>query len=120
MNFVLPDPGPPNAEFEQPADAGRIERTAEALRARGFKAHVAADSAEAKRPALPLRRLLRNCLGHCDRLMHGVRLRAHSLVTAPTDRNRNTGCREISALNSPTGLSGAASKYGRTMRTSRT
>jgi hypothetical protein len=48
VSFVLPDPGPPNAEFAQPADLDHLERTAEALRARGFHAQVAADGAEAK------------------------------------------------------------------------
>ena len=45
MAIVLPDPGPPNPDFERPADHDRLERTAAALRARGFKARVA-DSAE--------------------------------------------------------------------------
>jgi NAD(P)-dependent dehydrogenase (short-subunit alcohol dehydrogenase family) len=49
VSFVLPDPGPPNAEeFARPAAADRLERTAEALRGRGFHVHVAADGAEAK------------------------------------------------------------------------
>ena len=56
--------------------------------------------------------------GHC--LMPDIQLGVHYLLTAPIDRNRKTGCREISALNVSTGLSGAASKYGRTMRTLRT
>ena len=32
MSFVLPDPGPHNADFAQPADRDHLERTAEALR----------------------------------------------------------------------------------------
>jgi hypothetical protein len=48
MAFTLPDPGPPNLEFERPADRARLELTADALRARGFKAQVA-DSAEQAR-----------------------------------------------------------------------
>ena len=48
MSFVLPDPGPPNHEFAEPADPDRLERTVEALRARGFHAHVAADGAAAR------------------------------------------------------------------------
>ena len=48
MAIVLPDPGPPNLDFERPADRARLERTAAALRARGFKAQVA-DSAEQAR-----------------------------------------------------------------------
>jgi hypothetical protein len=43
--ITLPDPGPLNLEFERPADRARLERTAAALNARGFKALVA-DSAE--------------------------------------------------------------------------
>jgi len=45
MSIVLPDPGPPNATFERVADRARLERTAEALKARGFAA-VIADSVE--------------------------------------------------------------------------
>jgi hypothetical protein len=43
--FTLPDPGPPNLDFERPADRAHLERTAAALAARGFKAQVA-DTAE--------------------------------------------------------------------------
>jgi hypothetical protein len=46
--FTLPDPGPPNTEFERPADRARLESTAAALAERGFKVHVA-DSAEQAR-----------------------------------------------------------------------
>jgi hypothetical protein len=52
VNFVLPDPGPPNAEFERPADPARLERASLALQARGFKAHVAASGAEARQIVL--------------------------------------------------------------------
>jgi hypothetical protein len=45
MAFTLPDPGPPNLDFEQPADRAHLDGTAAALTARGFKAQVA-DSAE--------------------------------------------------------------------------
>jgi hypothetical protein len=45
MAITLPDPGPLNLEFERPADRARLERTAAALDARGFKAQVA-DGAE--------------------------------------------------------------------------
>ncbi len=45
MTITLPDPGPPNLEFERPADRAHLERTAAALAGRGFKAQVA-DSAE--------------------------------------------------------------------------
>ena len=48
MSFVLPDPGPANAEFARPADRERLARTAEALSARGFHAHVVADGAVAR------------------------------------------------------------------------
>ena len=52
MSFVLPDPGPANAEFARPADRERLERTAEALSVRGFHAHVVADGAEARQLVL--------------------------------------------------------------------
>ena len=45
MTFTLPDPGPPNLDYERPADRSHLERTAAALAGRGFKAQVA-DSAE--------------------------------------------------------------------------
>jgi acyl-CoA hydrolase len=45
MSIVLPDPGPPNATFEHAADRARLERTAQALEARGFAAEIA-DGAE--------------------------------------------------------------------------
>jgi hypothetical protein len=45
MAIALPDPGPPNAEFERPADRSHLERTAAALASRGFKVQIA-DSAE--------------------------------------------------------------------------
>ena len=48
MSYVLPDPGPPNPEFERPADAARLESTAQALIGRGFKAEVASSGADAK------------------------------------------------------------------------
>lgn len=41
MAFTLPDPGPPNLDFERPADRAHLERTAAALTARGFNARVA-------------------------------------------------------------------------------
>jgi hypothetical protein len=45
MTITLPDPGPPNLEFERPADRPHFERTAAALAGRGFNPEVA-DSAE--------------------------------------------------------------------------
>src|SRR5712692_11166002 len=51
MTITLPDPGPPNLEFERPADRAYLKRTAAALAGRGFKAQVA-DSAEHARRLL--------------------------------------------------------------------
>jgi hypothetical protein len=48
----LPDPGPPNLEFERPADRARLERTAEALTGRGFPAQIANNAAAARELAL--------------------------------------------------------------------
>ena len=48
MSFTLPDPGPPNTEFEQPADRAQLDRTAVALSARGFKAQVADSAVHAR------------------------------------------------------------------------
>jgi hypothetical protein len=45
MSFTLSDPGPPNAEFERPAQRGRLERAATALARGGFNV-VIADSRE--------------------------------------------------------------------------
>jgi LUD domain len=49
VNMVLPDPGPPNLDFERPADRERMERTAAALEGRGFRAVVADDGDHARR-----------------------------------------------------------------------
>jgi L-lactate utilization protein LutC len=49
VNMVLPDPGPPNLDFERPADRDRMERTAAALEGRGFRAVVADDGDDARR-----------------------------------------------------------------------
>jgi uncharacterized membrane protein len=48
VSTVLPDPGPPNTDFERPADRPRLERTAAALTARGFAAVIADDGAHAR------------------------------------------------------------------------
>jgi len=45
VTITLPDPGPPNLEFQRPPDRAHLKRTAAALAGRGFKAQVA-DSAE--------------------------------------------------------------------------
>jgi hypothetical protein len=45
LTLTLPDPGPPNLDFERPADRSRLETTAAALLSRGFNARVA-DGAE--------------------------------------------------------------------------
>jgi hypothetical protein len=52
MAFTLPDPGPPNREFERPADRARLERTAVALADRGFKAQIADSAAHARQLVL--------------------------------------------------------------------
>jgi LUD domain len=49
VSMVLPDPGPPNLDFERPADRDRMERTAAALEGRGFRAVVADDGEDARR-----------------------------------------------------------------------
>ena len=56
MSVSLPliDPGPPNPEFAEPSDRARLERTAEALAARGFQARVVESAEEAKRVVLEL------------------------------------------------------------------
>jgi hypothetical protein len=52
VSITLPDPGPPNLAFERPADRARLERTAAALTARGFRAQVADSAADARELAL--------------------------------------------------------------------
>jgi hypothetical protein len=52
MTTVLPDPGPPNPEFAQPADRARLERVVPALEARGFRAQIADDGDHARRLVL--------------------------------------------------------------------
>jgi acyl-CoA hydrolase len=48
MSVALPDPGAPNPEFEQPADAARLASTARALEERGFRVQIAESGAQAK------------------------------------------------------------------------
>jgi L-lactate utilization protein LutC len=48
VTFDLPDPGPPNLDFEHAADRARLERVAAALTARGFHAEVADSTAAAR------------------------------------------------------------------------
>jgi LUD domain len=48
MSYTLPDPGPPNLEFEELADRARLEQAVLALEARGFKARIADSGAHAK------------------------------------------------------------------------
>src|SRR3984893_18158295 len=48
MTITLPDPGPPNLEFERPADPAHLARTAAALNARGANKR-GADTAEQAR-----------------------------------------------------------------------
>ena len=50
--MTLPDPGPPNLEFERPADRAQLERTAAALAARGFKAQLANGAEQARQLVL--------------------------------------------------------------------
>ena len=50
--MTLPDPGPPNLEFERPADRAHLERTAAALAARGFKAQLADEAEQARQLVL--------------------------------------------------------------------
>ena len=54
MSMTLPDPGPPNIEFERPADRGALERTKAGLMGRGFLATIADDGDHARRLALEL------------------------------------------------------------------
>ena len=48
VTVPLTDPGAPNVEFERPADRATLERTAAALRERGFLAEVADSAAHAR------------------------------------------------------------------------
>jgi hypothetical protein len=48
MTITLPDPGPPNLDFERPADRAHLERTAAALADRGFKVQVADNGEHAR------------------------------------------------------------------------
>ncbi len=52
MSITLPDPGPPNLDFERPADRAQLERTVAALGARGFKAQIADNPEHARQLVL--------------------------------------------------------------------
>jgi LUD domain len=48
LSSAPPGPGPPDPEFAEPADGPRLERVADALSGRGFRAAIAASAEEAK------------------------------------------------------------------------
>ncbi len=52
MTFTLPEPGTANPDFAQPADAERLEHTAEALRQRGFQVTIAENGDQARQLVL--------------------------------------------------------------------
>ena len=52
MPITLPDPGPPNIEFERPADRVHLERTAAAMTGRGFTVQIADSAKEARQLVL--------------------------------------------------------------------
>jgi hypothetical protein len=52
--LLLPEYGPPNLEFGRPAEAGRLERVARALEARGIHAVIAGSAEDAKKVVLDL------------------------------------------------------------------
>ena len=52
MTFTLPQPGTANPDFAQPADAERLEHTAEALRQRGFQVTIAENGDQARQLVL--------------------------------------------------------------------
>ena len=52
MTFTLPQPGTADPEFAQPADAERLERTADALRQRGFQVTIAESGDQARQLVL--------------------------------------------------------------------
>src|SRR5258708_23435860 len=52
--YNLIDPGPPNLEFERPADRAHLDRTAAALAERGFIAQVADSGEHARQLVLEL------------------------------------------------------------------
>ena len=52
MHITLPDPGPPNIEFERPADRVHLERTAAAMTGRGFTVQIADSAKEARQLVL--------------------------------------------------------------------
>ena len=54
MSFTLPDPGPPNLEFERPADRARLEQAAQALETHGFKTQIADSGTHARELVLAL------------------------------------------------------------------
>ncbi len=52
MPITLPDPGPPNIQFERPADRVHLERTAAAMTGRGFTVQIADSAKEARQLVL--------------------------------------------------------------------
>jgi L-lactate utilization protein LutC len=54
MTMTLPDPGPPNLEFDKPAGRDRLERAEAGLTSRGFLAQIADNRDHARQLALEL------------------------------------------------------------------
>jgi hypothetical protein len=54
MSITIPDPGPANVDFEQPAGGERLARVAEALAIRGFVPQIAEDADDARRRVFEL------------------------------------------------------------------
>jgi L-lactate utilization protein LutC len=52
VTFTLPEPGTANPDFARPADAERLEHTAEALRQRGFQVTIAESGEQARQLVL--------------------------------------------------------------------
>lgn len=52
MPITLPDPGPPNIDFERPADRVHLERAAAAMTGRGFTVQIADSAKEARQLVL--------------------------------------------------------------------
>jgi hypothetical protein len=52
VTFTLPEPGTANPDFARPADAERLEHTAEALRQRGFQVTIAESGDQARQLVL--------------------------------------------------------------------
>ena len=102
MTFTLPQPGTANPDFAQPADAERLEHTADALRQRGFQVTIAESGDRARQlvlDALPEGAEVHT--GLSETLQQIGLLREDSIAAVGVACDTNEECRSGMCVNHP-------------------